>query len=110
MGKNKAMKKTYTFYAVVGGREIDCMLARGNFDLRKDAIAEAEKHKCAVVHKITEYGPRLRDKQCVKVIDGGDSSSLSAPKNERKKFWTRYGNAVFLNSYEKRNIQKMARQ
>ena len=57
-----------TFYAVTGGQDFGALLARANTNKRKDALAEAKKYKCAEVWRITETGPKTREKILVKII------------------------------------------
>jgi hypothetical protein len=53
------MKTEYVFYAVRGGPANDVRLARGLFNLFRDAKGEAEKHLYAVVSRHVEREDKL---------------------------------------------------
>jgi hypothetical protein len=53
------MKTEYVFYAVRGGPADDIRLARGLFNLFRDAKAEAEKHLYAVISRHVERADKL---------------------------------------------------
>jgi hypothetical protein len=59
------MKTEYVFYAVRGGPANDVRLARGLFNLFRDAKAEAEKHLYAVISRHVERADKRADYRIV---------------------------------------------